>query len=46
MTVVIAPTFTESSKALRTSGSCQATLNQWVVQLVIGQPCSVEPLNA
>ena len=46
MTVVIAPTLTESSKALRTSGSCQVTLNQWIVQLVIGQPWIVEPLKA
>jgi len=46
MTVAMAPTFTESSKALRTLGSCQATLNQCVVQLVIGQPWIAEPLKA
>src|SRR3954469_6138912 len=45
-TDVTAPTFTDSSNALRTSASCQATLNQWVVQLVIGQPWIVEPLKA
>ncbi len=44
--VVTAPTFTESRNADRASGSCQVTVNQWNVQLGIGQLWIVELLNA
>jgi hypothetical protein len=43
--VVIAPTLRERTNAPRAS-ECQATLNQCSVHSEIGQPCSVEALNA
>src|SRR5215831_5163142 len=41
MPVASRPTLTDSRNAALTVGSCQATENQWVVKLEIGQLCTV-----
>src|SRR5215472_6056566 len=44
--VATRPTLTDSSSALRTAGSCHATLNQCREKLEMGQLSTTEPLNA
>src|SRR5271155_3174454 len=44
--VAAKPAFTESHSADLTEGSSHATVNQWVVKLLIGQLCTFERSNA